>query len=259
MPEHVDEMRQALRRLQPGGHRRRNRALGRRLRLAGLELHRPSGGGKHEGKDQALAALDEAVQLRDEFALTADEFLEEGDTVVVLGHTDVKKGGQSATGAGGAHLALGGRRDQAPADPHRHPPDGPPARRDASGARQLAARRRSAPGGCAPRRASGCRGRSPASTQRSDTSMASARSAAAAALGGRAVHVRGQPGQRVGQRGGWSSPVALCSRCTRHHSTSSSGRPRMDPACRASSRSAACTAGRRRGRCRGTAPTAGCP
>jgi ketosteroid isomerase-like protein len=54
------------------------------------------GGGKHEGKDEALQALQQAVGSWDEFKLTADEFYENGDTAVVLGHTDVKKGDQSA-------------------------------------------------------------------------------------------------------------------------------------------------------------------
>jgi ketosteroid isomerase-like protein len=54
------------------------------------------GGGKHEGKDEALQVLQQAVGAWDEFKLTADEFFENGDTVVVLGHTDVKKGDQSA-------------------------------------------------------------------------------------------------------------------------------------------------------------------
>ena len=54
------------------------------------------GGGKHEGRDSALQALQQAVGAWDEFNLTADEFYENGDTVVVLAHTDVKKGDQSA-------------------------------------------------------------------------------------------------------------------------------------------------------------------
>jgi ketosteroid isomerase-like protein len=54
------------------------------------------GGGRHEGKDQAMQVLQQAVGAWDEFKLTADEFYEDGDTVVVLGHTDVKKGDQSA-------------------------------------------------------------------------------------------------------------------------------------------------------------------
>ena len=54
------------------------------------------GGGRHEGKQQAIQVLQEAVGAWDEFKLTADEFLEAGDTAVVLAHTDVKKGGQSA-------------------------------------------------------------------------------------------------------------------------------------------------------------------
>jgi ketosteroid isomerase-like protein len=54
------------------------------------------GGGRREGRDEALRALQEAVGAWDEFKLTADEFYEDGDTVVVLAHTDVKKGDQSA-------------------------------------------------------------------------------------------------------------------------------------------------------------------
>jgi uncharacterized protein len=55
------------------------------------------GGGRHEGRDQALEVLQQTVGAWDEFSLTADEFYEDGDTVVVLGHTDVKKGDQSAS------------------------------------------------------------------------------------------------------------------------------------------------------------------
>ena len=55
------------------------------------------GGGTHQGKDQAIAVLQQAVGAWDEFKLTADEFFESGDSVVVLGHTDVKKGDQSAS------------------------------------------------------------------------------------------------------------------------------------------------------------------
>jgi len=54
------------------------------------------GGGRHEGRDQALQVLQQTVGAWDDFKLTADEFYEDGDTVVVLGHTDVKKGDQSA-------------------------------------------------------------------------------------------------------------------------------------------------------------------
>jgi ketosteroid isomerase-like protein len=55
------------------------------------------GGGRHEGRDQALQVLQQTVGAWDEFSLTADEFYEDGDTVVVLGHTDVKKGDQTAS------------------------------------------------------------------------------------------------------------------------------------------------------------------
>jgi uncharacterized protein len=55
------------------------------------------GGGRHEGRDEALRVLQQTVGAWDEFSLTADEFYEDGDTVVVLGHTDVKKGDQSAS------------------------------------------------------------------------------------------------------------------------------------------------------------------
>jgi ketosteroid isomerase-like protein len=54
------------------------------------------GGGRHQGKDEAVKALQDAVGAWDSFELTADEFYEEGDTVIVLGHTQVKKGDQSA-------------------------------------------------------------------------------------------------------------------------------------------------------------------
>jgi uncharacterized protein len=55
------------------------------------------GGGRHEGRDNALQVLQQTVGAWDEFSLTADEFYEDGDTVVVLGHTDVKKGDESAS------------------------------------------------------------------------------------------------------------------------------------------------------------------
>lgn len=54
------------------------------------------GGGRHEGKDAAVQALQDAVGSWDSFALSADEFFEDGDTVVVLGHNDVSKGSNSA-------------------------------------------------------------------------------------------------------------------------------------------------------------------
>src|SRR3954462_12277374 len=54
------------------------------------------GGGEHQGKDEALSAMQGAVGAWDEFKLSADEFFEDGDTVVVLGHTEVKKGDQTA-------------------------------------------------------------------------------------------------------------------------------------------------------------------
>ena len=53
------------------------------------------GGGRHEGKQAALAALGQAVGAWDSFELSADEFLADGDTLVVLGHTNVSKGGAS--------------------------------------------------------------------------------------------------------------------------------------------------------------------
>lgn len=55
------------------------------------------GGGTHQGKEQAIAVLQQAVGAWDEFKLTADEFFESGDSVVVLGHNDVRKGDKSAT------------------------------------------------------------------------------------------------------------------------------------------------------------------
>ncbi len=55
------------------------------------------GAGRHEGKQQAVAVLQETVGAWDSFALTADEFFEQGDTVVVLGHNDVTKGDRSET------------------------------------------------------------------------------------------------------------------------------------------------------------------
>ena len=54
------------------------------------------GGGKHQGKDEALQTLQKAVGSWDEFSLSMDEFVDGGDTVVALGHSNVKKGGQEA-------------------------------------------------------------------------------------------------------------------------------------------------------------------
>ena len=54
------------------------------------------GGGKHQGKDEALQVLQKAVGSWDEFSLSMDEFVEDGDTVVALGHSNVKKGDKSA-------------------------------------------------------------------------------------------------------------------------------------------------------------------
>ena len=54
------------------------------------------GGGKHQGKDEALQTLQKAVGSWDEFSLSMDEFVDGGDTVVALGHSNVKKGGNSA-------------------------------------------------------------------------------------------------------------------------------------------------------------------
>lgn len=53
------------------------------------------GGGRHEGKDEALQTLQKAVGAWDEYSLSVDEVLSEGDTVVVLGHQEVKKDGNS--------------------------------------------------------------------------------------------------------------------------------------------------------------------
>ena len=54
------------------------------------------GGGKHQGKEEAIQVLQKAVGSWDEFALSMDEFVDGGDTVVALGHSNVKKGGQEA-------------------------------------------------------------------------------------------------------------------------------------------------------------------
>ena len=54
------------------------------------------GGGKHQGKEEALQTLQKAVGSWDEFSLSMDEFVEDGDTVVALGHSNVKKGDKSA-------------------------------------------------------------------------------------------------------------------------------------------------------------------
>jgi ketosteroid isomerase-like protein len=53
------------------------------------------GSGRHEGKQAAIAVLQQLVGSWDKFELGADEFFEGGDTVVVLGHTNVAKGDRS--------------------------------------------------------------------------------------------------------------------------------------------------------------------
>lgn len=53
------------------------------------------GSGRHEGKQAAIAVLQQTVGAWDRFELSADEFVEQGDTVVVLGHTDLAKGERS--------------------------------------------------------------------------------------------------------------------------------------------------------------------
>jgi ketosteroid isomerase-like protein len=62
----------------------------------GAESSDLPGAGRHEGKQAAVAVLQQAVGAWDSFELTADEFFEDGDTVIVLGHTDVTKGDRSA-------------------------------------------------------------------------------------------------------------------------------------------------------------------
>ena len=86
------------------------------------------GGGEHSGKDKATQLVQETVAAWDSFELVADEFYEEGDTVVVLGHTNVTKGGESAQIPARPHLAVGGRPDQAAADPDRYASDRSSAR-----------------------------------------------------------------------------------------------------------------------------------
>ena len=54
------------------------------------------GSGHHEGKQAAIATLQEAVGVWDTFELTPDEFIEQGDTVVVLGHNNVAKADRTA-------------------------------------------------------------------------------------------------------------------------------------------------------------------
>lgn len=53
------------------------------------------GGGRVEGKEEAINKLQQAVGAWDKFELSADEFIEGDDTVVVLGHQDVAKGDKS--------------------------------------------------------------------------------------------------------------------------------------------------------------------
>ena len=53
------------------------------------------GGGRVEGKQEAIEKLQQAVGAWDKFELSADEFIEGDDTVVVLGHQDVAKGDKS--------------------------------------------------------------------------------------------------------------------------------------------------------------------
>lgn len=53
------------------------------------------GSGRHEGKQAAIAVLQETIAAWDTFELSPDEFVEQGDTVIVLGHADVTKGDRS--------------------------------------------------------------------------------------------------------------------------------------------------------------------
>ena len=66
-----------------------------RLRFGGSNASDLPGSGRHEGKQAAIAVLQQAVGAWDKFELSADEFIEQGDTVVVLGHTDLEKGERS--------------------------------------------------------------------------------------------------------------------------------------------------------------------
>ena len=54
------------------------------------------GSGRHEGKQAAIAVLQQLLGSWDKFELGADEFFEADDTVVVLAHTDLAKGDRSA-------------------------------------------------------------------------------------------------------------------------------------------------------------------
>jgi ketosteroid isomerase-like protein len=53
------------------------------------------GSGRHEGKQAAIAVLQQLIGSWDRFELVADEFFENDDTAVVLAHTNLAKGDKS--------------------------------------------------------------------------------------------------------------------------------------------------------------------
>jgi hypothetical protein len=63
----------------------------RRFVWEGSNASELPGSGRHEGKQAAIAVLQQVVGAWDKFELCTDEFIEQGDTVVVLGHTELAK------------------------------------------------------------------------------------------------------------------------------------------------------------------------
>ena len=60
------------------------------VRWEGSNNEKVPGGGTHDGRDAALAALGQAVDAFESISTQPDEWIEDGDTVVVLGHTEAK-------------------------------------------------------------------------------------------------------------------------------------------------------------------------
>ena len=60
------------------------------VRWEGSNNAKVPGGGTHDGRDAALAALGQAVDAFESISTQPDEWIEDGDTVVVLGHTEAK-------------------------------------------------------------------------------------------------------------------------------------------------------------------------
>lgn len=60
------------------------------VRWEGSNNEKVPGGGTHDGRDAALAALGQAVDAFESISTQPDEWIEDGDTVVVLGHNEAK-------------------------------------------------------------------------------------------------------------------------------------------------------------------------